>query len=104
MNKELKIVFGVVSLSMVISVFRNHMVLKYPYGTRAKERFRVRGQLFERKKVRFLRFVQGFEDESRIHPVQEQTLWKTEIAEKDPYGNCNRARILSTAAGVSFVA
>ena len=85
---------------MVISVFRNHVVLKYPYGTRTKERFQLCGQLFEGKKVRFLRFVQGFQDPSRIYPVQEQNLWKTEVSEKDSYGDRHCARILPTAAGV----
>ena len=31
----------------VISAFRNHEVLKYPYGYKAKHCFWVRGQLFE---------------------------------------------------------
>jgi len=32
---------------MVISGKSNHMELKYPYETRAKERFQLCGQLFE---------------------------------------------------------
>ena len=35
-------------ITLVISGIRNHEGLIYPYGYRAKERFRVRGQLFER--------------------------------------------------------
>jgi len=31
----------------VISVFRNHEELKYPYGTKTKQCFRLRSQLFE---------------------------------------------------------
>ena len=45
---------------LVISVFRNQEELKYPYGYRSKERFWLRGQLSERKKVCFLWLLQSF--------------------------------------------
>src|SRR3989344_4858934 len=80
------------------------MVVTYPYGTRTKERFRVRGQLFEGKEVCFLRFVQGLEDGSGIHPVSEQGLWKTKVLEAHQNGNCHRAGILPTATGLSTFA
>jgi len=76
------------------------MVVKYPYGTRAKERFQLRGQLFERKEVHILRFVPGIEDESRICSVSAQDLWETEISEASQNRNCHLAGILPTAAGV----
>ena len=42
---------------MVISGIRNLKELKYPYGYKTKERFRVRGQLFTREKVCLVRVV-----------------------------------------------
>jgi len=76
------------------------MVLKYPYGTRAKQRFRVRGQPFEGKEVRFLRQFQGLQNKERIPPVQEQTVRKTEVAETSTQGDRYRSGILRTATSV----
>jgi len=80
------------------------MVVKYPYGTRTKERFQLRGQLFEGKEVCFLRFVQGFEDESGICQVSAHELWKTKVPEAYPNGDCRRTGILPTTTGVSPLA
>jgi hypothetical protein len=42
---------------LVISMFRNHEVLKCPYGYWTKQRFQLCGQLFEGQKVYLLWFV-----------------------------------------------
>jgi len=64
---------------LVISVFRNHEELKYPYGYWAKERFQLCGQLFEGQKVHFLRIVQGLQNEARLRKMPTREVWKTEV-------------------------
>ena len=65
----------------VISWFRNHRGLKYPYGYYSKQRFQLCGQLFERQEVYILRLVQGVPDAARLCALPPRDLWKTEILE-----------------------
>jgi len=79
-------------------VIRNLKELKYPYGYETKERFRLRGQLFARKKVCFVRFVQGEQNSPRI--CKMPIMPEAEEFEKDSYGDRHCHRLLSAATGI----
>src|SRR3989339_1750412 len=73
-------------------------MIEYQHGYKTKERFWVRGQLFEGKKVRVVRFIQSHKDRPGI--CKMSIVPQTEKLKNDPPGDSNRHRLLPTATGI----